>query len=216
MRTALKRRKRRRVVFLDRDGTIIHDRPGYYLRRPEKLKFYKVASEALRLLKRAGYQLVVVTNQSGIGRGYLDTRTLAKIHRRLRADLRRRGTRIDAIYFCPHHPQARCSCRKPSPVLARRAVRDMGLTLSGAVMVGDKKADIDMGRALGISSILLRTGHGRDQRQRFGRSLNPTHSAKDILGAARWIIRRDGRDRGSVPVPAAAGNGVAGRRRRRS
>ncbi|MEE8424455.1 MAG: HAD family hydrolase [Elusimicrobiota bacterium] len=183
-------KKKRRVVFLDRDGTIIHDRPGYYLRRPEKLKFYKVTFEALRLLKRAGYQLVLVTNQSGIGRGYLDTRTLAKIHRRLQANLRRRGTRIDAIYFCPHHPKDGCRCRKPSPFMARRAVREMGLTLEDAVIVGDKKADIDLGRALGISSVLLRTGHGRDQRKRFGRKLKATYSAKDILTAARWIIRR--------------------------
>lgn len=183
-------KKKRRVVFLDRDGTIIHDRPGYYLCRPEKLKFYKVAFEALRILKRAGYRLVVVTNQSGIGRGYLDTRTLARIHHRLRLGLGRRGARIDAIYFCPHHPQDRCRCRKPSPLMARRAVREMGLTLEGAVVVGDKKADIDLGRALGISSVLLRTGHGRDQRKLFGRKLKPTYSAKDILSAARWIISR--------------------------
>ncbi|MFH1724166.1 MAG: HAD family hydrolase [Elusimicrobiota bacterium] len=182
------------VVFLDRDGTIIHDRPGFYLKRPEQLRLYASTPPALRLLRDAGYRLVVLSNQSGIGRGFLDHATLARIHRRLLSALRRRGADLDAIYFCPHHPADGCRCRKPSPVLARRALRENHITLRGSVVVGDKKADIDLARAIGIPSVLLKTGHGREQRAMFGRRLRPTHVARDILGAARWILK-------SVPRP---------------
>jgi histidinol-phosphate phosphatase family protein len=182
--------RRRPVVFLDRDGTMIRDRPGFYLRRPDQVRIYPAAFEALRRLKAAGYRLVVVSNQSGIGRGFLDEAQLARIHRRLRGELRRRGADVDAIYFCPHHPDDGCRCRKPSPILARRALRDLGLTLTGAAVVGDKKADVDLARALGVPSVLVKTGHGRSQRARYGVELKPTHETGNLLSAANWIIGR--------------------------
>lgn len=176
------------VCFLDRDGTLIHDRPGHYLRRPEQIRFYRTTFEALRLLKANGYKLVIISNQSGIGRGFLDEPMLSRIHTRLRTELARNRAGLDGIYYCPHHPKQRCSCRKPSPLLARRALRQMKLTLSCAVMIGDKKADIDLGRALGISTVFLKTGHGRSQREKFGRSIKPTHECHGILDAARWVV----------------------------
>ncbi len=180
--------KRRKAVFLDRDGTLVHDRPGFYLKRPEQLRVYPFSAAALRLLRRAGYRLVVVSNQSGLARGFFDRRTLDAIHRHLRERLRRGGARLDAIYFCPHHPDDGCRCRKPSPVLARRAARELGLRLRGSVVVGDKKADIDMAQALGLPSVLVRTGHGRSQRAAYGRRLRPTHETRNVLTAARWIV----------------------------
>lgn len=181
---------RRPAVFLDRDGTIIHDRPGFYLRRPEQVRIYPPVFEALRLLKRAGFRLVVISNQSGIGRGLLDLATLARIHRRLRAALKRRGADVDAVYFCPHLPGDGCRCRKPSPTLARRAVRELGLSLAGSAVVGDKKVDVDLARALGVPAVHVATGHGRRERERWGRRLAPAHRTRDVLGAARWILRR--------------------------
>jgi len=183
------RKKKRPAAFLDRDGTIIHDRPGHYLRRPEKLRLYSRSAQALRLLRRAGFRIVVVSNQSGIGRGYIDYPTLNRIHARFHRVLREGGAKVDAIYFCPHHPDEGCRCRKPSPLLGRRAVREMGLSLDGAVMIGDKKADIDFGKALGIRTALLRCGHGRDQLARHGKRLRPDHVARDLLAAARWAAR---------------------------
>ncbi|MFH2201521.1 MAG: HAD family hydrolase [Elusimicrobiota bacterium] len=177
------------VVFLDRDGTLIHDRPGHYLRRPEKLRFYRVTFAAMRLLKKAGYRLVVITNQSGIGRGYLSEAMVRRINAHMRRELRRHNADLDAIYYCPHHPRERCRCRKPSPLMARRAQRELGLSFNGAVVIGDKKADVDLGRAIGASTVLLKTGHGRSQRQLFGRSIRPSHSAKNILDAARWVVK---------------------------
>ena len=179
----------RPVVFLDRDGTIIHDRPGHYLTRPENLRVYRNAPEAIRILRKAGFKIVVVSNQSGLGRGFLDLPTLGRIHARLHRELAKGGAKIDAIYYCPHHPDADCRCRKPKPTLAKRAVREMSLSLKRAVMVGDKLADVNFARNAGISSVLVETGHGRDQRERYGKKLKPTHQTRDLLSAARWIVK---------------------------
>lgn len=176
------------AVFLDRDGTLIHDRPGFYLRRPEQIRLYPYTAEALKRLRRAGFKLIIVSNQSGIGRGYLDHPMLRRIHRRLRLELKRRGARLDGIYFCPHAPGESCRCRKPSPLLALQAVRERGLSLKGSFVVGDKKADADLARALGIPSVHLKTGHGRDERERYGARLGATHRAPHLLSAAKWII----------------------------
>ncbi|MFA5139489.1 MAG: HAD-IIIA family hydrolase [Elusimicrobiota bacterium] len=182
--------RRHPVVFFDRDGTLIHTRPGWYLRRPEEVRLYAGAPQAMRLLRSAGYRLVIVSNQSGLARGFLDEKTLARIHSRMLRELRRQGASLDGIYFCPHHPEDRCRCRKPSPLLARRAVRDLGLTLSGSAVVGDKKADVDLGRALGVASVLVTTGEGRSQMKRWGKRLRPTHVARSLLSAAKFILSR--------------------------
>lgn len=182
----------RKVVFLDRDGTLLWDRPGFYLKHPSRMRLYRETPEALRLLSRAGFRLVILTNQSGLGRGFLDERTLAAIHARLRRRLAKNGVRLDGIYYCPHAPERDCPCRKPKTLLARRALRELGLSLSGAAVIGDKKADVDLARRLGIVSIHLRTGHGRDQAARYRGRLKPTHSARGVLQAARWLLRRNG------------------------
>lgn len=181
--------KRRPVVFLDRDGTLIRDRPGHYLRRAKDMRLYPYAATALKLLRKAGYKLVVLTNQSGIGHGYLDLKELGRIHARLRRELKAAGASIDAIYFCVHTPEERCACRKPRPKLARRAIRELNLSLKGAAVIGDKRADVDLARALKITAIHLRTGHGRHQEEKYGRSLRADHTARNVLAAARWLLR---------------------------
>ena len=175
------------VVFLDRDGTLNPDRPGWYLTRRSQMRVYRRAAPALRLLRRAGFRIVVVSNQSGLGRGFLTPRTLAGIHAKLRADLAQAGARLDGIYFCPHHPDRRCPCRKPKPLLARRAARELGLSLSRAAVVGDKCVDLGLARALGVPGLLVLTGHGRHERPRSG-PFKPAAVRRDILGAARWIV----------------------------
>ncbi len=181
-----------RAVFLDRDGTLIHDRPGFYLRRPEQVRIYPFTAQALRLLRRAGFRLIIVSNQSGIGRGFLDLKTLARVHRRLLAGLRRGGAGLDGIYFCPHAPKDRCRCRKPSPLLARKAAREMRLSIPSSFVVGDKKVDADLAKALGIPCVQVATGHGKEQRRLYGRRLTAAHLSGTLLSAARWIIRRTG------------------------
>lgn len=181
--------RRAPAVFLDRDGTLNWDRAGFYVSRPEHMRVYRRAPAALRLLRAAGFKLVVVSNQSGIGRGYLDEPMLRRIHARLKARLARGGARLDAIYYCTHHPDRRCSCRKPLPTLARRAARRLGLSIPGSFVVGDKPADIGLARALGVPGVLLLSGQGRRSLRKLG-GLKPDAVRRDVLGAARWILRR--------------------------
>lgn len=181
--------KKRPAAFLDRDGTLLYDRPGTYLRAPDRLRLYPYTAEALKLLRRHGYRLVVVTNQSGVGRGLLSEATLERIHDRLRRLLGRQGAKLDGIYSCPHHPDDRCRCRKPKTTLAMQAARDLGLEIPGSVVIGDKKADVDLARALKVPSAFVLTGHGRNELMRYGRRLRPTYTARNLLAAAKWVVR---------------------------
>ena len=180
----------KKFIFLDRDGTLIYDRPGHYLTRPEKLRFYKSAFKALRILSAEGYQFVILTNQSGIARRWLTERTLDRIHDKLLQTLKKNRISVSGIYYCPHAPEDRCLCRKPKTALARRAVRELRLPLKNAYVIGDKKADVDLGRNLRIPAILLKTGHGKSQIQKFGDKILPAYRAQNLLRAARWIVRQ--------------------------
>src|SRR5690606_37123453 len=131
-----------RAIFLDRDGTLVH--PRHYPSRPEHLHLYDGMSPELRRLQAAGFRLVVVTNQSGIARGYFTEDDLRRMHDHLAASLGREGVRLDAIYYCPHHPEGtipalarRCGCRKPAPGMLERAARDLGIDLPRSWLVGD-------------------------------------------------------------------------------
>jgi D-glycero-D-manno-heptose 1,7-bisphosphate phosphatase len=148
----------RRFVLLDRDGTIIVEKD--YLSDPDDVELVAGAAEALRRLASLGLGLVVVTNQSGIGRGYFDMAQLDRIHGRLREQLAREGVRLDGIYSCPHHPDAGCGCRKPGTGLVERAAAIHGFDPRASFVVGDLASDLGLGRALGATTLLVRTGHG--------------------------------------------------------
>ncbi len=148
----------RRFVLLDRDGTLIVERN--YLSDPDQVELIPGAAAGLRRLKARGLGLVVVTNQSGIGRGFFDEKRLAEIHQRLVAMLRAEQVELDGIYICPHHPDQACDCRKPRPALALRAGAELGFDPSLAFVVGDMASDVALGRALGATTLLVRTGHG--------------------------------------------------------
>ncbi|MBI0584485.1 MAG: HAD-IIIA family hydrolase [Methanomassiliicoccus sp.] len=141
----------RRAVFIDRDDTIAHDGP--YCARPEDLKLFPGVGGSIRRLNEAGYLTVLVTNQSGVGRGYFDEETLNLIHDKLRADLEADGARLDAIYYCPHHPDAGCGCRKPATGMLERAVRDLGIDLHSSYVIGDSENDVAMGERAGCRCI---------------------------------------------------------------
>jgi D-glycero-D-manno-heptose 1,7-bisphosphate phosphatase len=151
---------RRRFVLLDRDGTIIVER--YYLSDPDWVELLPGAAEGLRRLSRLGLGLVVVTNQSGVGRGYFDERRLAEIHRRFAGVLEAEGVRLDNIYYCPHTPEDGCRCRKPETAMVERAAAELGLDPAEAFLVGDQASDIELGRRVGATSFLVRTGFGAE------------------------------------------------------
>lgn len=175
----------RRFVVLDRDGTIIVEKN--YLSDPDAVELIDGAGAALRRLAALGLGLVVVTNQSGIGRGLFDRERLEQIHARVEALLAAEGVRLSGIYFCPHHPEDGCECRKPRTALLHRAARDLGFETPRAFVVGDMASDIDLGRAVGATTLLVLTGHGA--REAGGGSARPDHVVFDLAEAAALIER---------------------------
>jgi D-sedoheptulose 7-phosphate isomerase len=151
----------RKAVFIDRDDTIVRDVP--YCARPEDLQLLPGVGASIRRLNEAGYLAVLVTNQSGVGRGYFDEEDLARIHEKLCRDLEAEGARLDAIYYCPHLPDSGCGCRKPATEMVERAVREHHIDLSSSYVVGDSDMDVAMGEAIGCRTI--RVSPGRDFNQ---------------------------------------------------
>jgi D-glycero-D-manno-heptose 1,7-bisphosphate phosphatase len=173
-------------VFLDRDGTIIEDR--HYLADPDGVVLMPGAIEGLRLLREAGRRLVVVTNQSGIGRGLFTEAQMHAVHARLRAVLRAGGVELDAICWCPHGPEAACTCRKPATGQIERALAELGGSLAGAAVIGDRAADIQLARNAGITAVLVGAGtHPQDTRVPMP---EPDLRAMDLLDAVRQLLAR--------------------------
>ena len=173
---------RRPAVFLDRDGTIT--RYVEYCRRPEDLRLLPGAGAAIRRLNDAERLVVVVTNQSAIGRGWLTVAQLDAIHDKLRRSLRRFGARVDAIYHCPHHPDDGCACRKPRAGMFLRAARELGVELSASFSVGDRLLDVASGHAAGVRGVLLRCGHPTEVVE----GVTPDHEAADLTAAVDWML----------------------------
>lgn len=176
---------KRPAVFLDRDGTINRD-PGY-LSDPEEFELFSQAGEGMRILSENGFALVVVSNQSGVGRGLIEPVQLDEIHERMREKLREVGVELAGIYYCPHHPAERCSCRKPSPRLVRDAAGELGLDLGASYFVGDQSSDIETGKGAGLRTVLVATGEGLKS-VGDARRLGVDYVARDLLDAARWIV----------------------------
>ena len=155
--------------------------------------------EAIRLINQAGLLAVVTTNQSGVARGYFSQDLVEAVHAQLLSAISSGGARLDAIYYCPHHPsegsppwRAVCECRKPRPGMILRAAREHGIDFAGSYVVGDSVVDIEAGAAAGLPGVLVLTGYGRGllehQKHRF--KTEPAHAAEDLLGAVRFILSR--------------------------
>jgi D-glycero-D-manno-heptose 1,7-bisphosphate phosphatase len=180
------------AIFLDRDGTVCEE--VGYLSDENKLRLIPGASKAINMANQAGWKVIIVSNQSGIARGYMDSDTVDRINRRLIKLLGQEGARLDGIYYCPHHPQGlspyniQCDCRKPGAGLLRKAARDHQLALDKSVMIGDKYSDVDTAIRLNIPGILVRTGFGEGEIQKYGQQWNqaPDYIAKDLLDAMDW------------------------------
>ena len=171
----------RRFVLIDRDGTLNVEK--HYLSDPAQLELIPGAGTAIRALREAGYGICVVTNQSGLARGYFDRPTLDRVHARLTELLAVEGASLDGIYLCPHGPDSACDCRKPLPGMALQAVAEHGFDPAQAFVIGDKEVDVELGLAIGATTFLVRTGYGRDHEAR-----TKAHFVVDDLGAAVGII----------------------------
>jgi D-glycero-D-manno-heptose 1,7-bisphosphate phosphatase len=184
-------------VFFDRDGTLLVE--VGYLNHASLVVPYRFTVEALRIARESGFLLIVVTNQSGIARGYITEEDLGEIHRKMRDTFEAAGVTLDAVYYCPHHAQGkvaayrqRCGCRKPAPGMGLEAAGRFGIDLAGSYMVGDKETDVVFGRNLGVTPCLVRTGYGRcEETSLTATSPDDLHVFDNVLAAAEWIAGRE-------------------------
>ena len=183
------------AVFLDRDGTLIED--VGYLDRLDQMTVFPWTVDVIRAFNRAGLAVVVVTNQSGIAKGLFTEAFVEETHRQLSARLAAGGARIDAYYYCPHHPDGvvdayrqRCDCRKPASGLVNRAVRDLDLDPARSFVVGDKWLDIGLARAAGARGILVRSGTGAAEEARPQPGVSADAIVDNLAAAASWILER--------------------------
>lgn len=178
----------RPFVFLDRDGTLIEDRD--YAHLASDYAPLPGAHSAVAALRGAGYGVVVITNQSGIGRGLFSEADYARFETRLLADFAAHGASLDGSYHCPHAPDVACACRKPGTALALRAAREHGIDLARSWVIGDKDADVALARNLGARAVLVLTGHGREHAAHV---LPGTPIARDLAQAVSDFVLADPR-----------------------
>ena len=185
----------RRAVFIDRDGTISEE--VGYVNHVSRYRVFPFAAEAVRALHAAGWLAVLVTNQAGVARGYFAEEVIEQVHGVLAAELEKGGARLDAVYYCPHHPSVGeppyrldCDCRKPRPGLIHEAARRFRLDLAGCWMVGDRYSDVVLARNAGVRSAFVLTGYGRGEYeyQRQGWQHQPDLVAENLLEAVRNIV----------------------------
>jgi histidinol-phosphate phosphatase family protein len=179
------------AVFLDKDGTLVEDVP--YNVDPARMQFLPGVAEGLRSLHDAGYRLLVVSNQSGVARGYFEEPALRDVEARLRELFHAAGSLLTGFYYCPHHPAGEvrsyrlsCQCRKPRPGLVHRAAREHGIDVHRSWLVGDILDDVEAGRRAGCRTILLHNGH--ETEWLLGPHRRPHHTAADFREAVSWIL----------------------------
>jgi D-glycero-D-manno-heptose 1,7-bisphosphate phosphatase len=200
----------RAAVFLDRDGVLLYD--AGFLARLEDLRWYSCAIEAVRLLNRAGFLVFVATNQGGIGLGLYSERFVHSTHEAMARSLEAGGARVDAWFFCPHHPRATidhlritCDCRKPEPGMVRAAQSTHPIDLARSFVVGDKATDMGLAERVGARGVLVRTGQGEAELARAGGTIQPAWIAPDLMAATAWMIAadrdRDGHDQAASDRP---------------
>ncbi len=184
------------AVFLDRDGTI-NEQMGY-INHISRFQLLPRAGKAIRLLNEVQVPVVVVSNQSGLARGYFPENLLHAVHDKMESLLAREGAKTDGIYYCPHHPEAKeekfrqtCDCRKPKTGLFEAAARDLDIDLSSSFVVGDRWSDLEAAEKCGARGVLVLTGYGRGDLEYIGPSkkIHPAHVAEDLLDAVKWILK---------------------------
>ncbi len=189
---------KRRAVFIDRDGTLSEE--VGYINHPSRFRLFPYSAEAIKLLNDHGWLAVVTTNQAGVARGYFSEDLIATVHTVMTTEIERGGARLDAIYYCAHHPSVGeppyridCDCRKPKPGLISKAAEDLTLDLSQSWMVGDRYSDVELARNAGVRSALVLSGYGRGEweYQRSAWMQQPDLVAQTLLDAVSQIVSLD-------------------------
>ncbi len=182
------------TVFLDRDGTLIEE--VGYLSHLDRIVLYPWSIESVKLLNRAGFKVVVVTNQAGVARGLFDEDFIDEAHRFLDQKFSDGGATIDKFYYCPHHPEAsveayrsECDCRKPKAGMLWKAAQELQLELSHSFVIGDRLSDLRLGQAVGARSLLVRTGYGETTARELTDDVEVAYTAPELMTAVAWILR---------------------------
>lgn len=187
----------KKAVFLDRDGTI-NEEMGY-INHPDRFIIFPFIPESIRIFNDLDIKVIVITNQAGVARGYFSEDLVRIIHKNLLAEVARHGAKIDAIYYCPHHPtegtepyRVQCECRKPKPGMVLQAEKEHNIDLSNSYMIGDRFRDIQFARQLGLTSAMVLTGYGKGEYtyQRHTWPYEPDIIGDDLLSVATIIKER--------------------------
>ena len=186
------------AVFIDRDGTL-NEQMGY-INHPDRFRLLQGVAEAILLLNQNDFLAIIISNQSGVARGYFPIQLVHEVHGLMKETLKAKGARIDGVFFCPHHPRGsvpefaiECHCRKPKPGLIEQACQAFDIDLSGSYMVGDRCLDIETAERSHLKGILVETGYGLGEIRYVlpQTHVKPLHIAGDLLGAVQWILGRE-------------------------
>lgn len=182
--------KKNKAVFLDRDGTVIEE--CKYLDKEGMIRILDGVASAIRLLNKGKFKVIIISNQSGVGRGYFTEKEVLNVNKKLLQLLKSEGAIIDGVYFCPHKPSDHCKCRKPKAGLIDEARGKFKIDLKKSYVIGDKLTDIKTGVNAGLRTILVLTGYGKESSYELkpqSSSLKPDYTAKDLLSAVKWILK---------------------------
>lgn len=179
-----------KTVFLDRDGVINENLDNDYVRRWDEFRFIPKSIEAIKILTDAGWDIMVISNQAGVGKGLMSLQALEEINARMIGEIESCGGKIKAVYYCPHKSDAGCECRKPKPGMLLRAAREHGIELPKAYLIGDKITDIQAGAQVGCVTILVKTGKGEENLEsRDQWPVSPDFIAADLFEAVQLLLR---------------------------
>lgn len=181
-----------RAVFLDRDGTIIQENNYNY--RKDQLRLISKAAGAIKLLNQKDFKTIIITNQAGVAKGYYSEKDTILFNQLMIKELESQNAKIDAIYCCYHHPEAKlveykidCDCRKPKPGMLKKAEKELDIDIKRSYIIGDKKSDIDAGNSIGCRTILVLTGYGKDEIRKY--DIECDYIAKDLYDAVEILIK---------------------------
>jgi len=183
------------AVFLDRDGVITQDPPNY-AHRPDQLKLIPGSAEAIRILNENNFKVIVISNQSGVARGYYREKDVEIFNCAMKEELKKKNAYIDAIYYCPHHPDAKieaykvnCNCRKPKSGMLKRAEKELSINLKQSFMIGDKRTDIEAGKRAGCKTIMVLTGQGKEEMKKES-NIKPDYIVSNLFEGTMKILDR--------------------------
>lgn len=175
-----------RAVFIDRDGTI---NVNYgYINNPNDFKMYPGVAKGIKLLQENGFKIIVITNQSGIARGYFSEKSLEEIHEKMKKELSKEDAGVDAIYHCPHHPDEKCNCRKPNPGMLEKAIKDFDIDIENSFIIGDRMLDVEAGRNVGCKTVLVPEDKELVKKEREESDVKPDYICDDFYSGVKWIL----------------------------